>query len=306
MNLENETEQPVSDLSLADQLASALGPSDTAPVAEEAPQEAPAAETPQSPSEPEVPDELALLKRVIASDPNLSAQYEAAKYGVPYTPPQAPSAPTQQTVPQPQPQQQAQPFDPNQLFGEEGFDPYNPQHHALLQQQIVRSEIAPLQNAIAQIEQARVQAEQMQFQQQVEEAETGLAKQVDAYLPGFSDIYGKYRQGDPQLGAKERVIAGAIETEVVNVLRSYPQHLQMNPIVHKEALAKVAPFIRQLSSELGLTTPQQQANNAKATAATKEIYVEGSGAIPAPSESRFKQAEKRGDLSAMLAAALAG
>jgi hypothetical protein len=292
MNLEQEEVQSES-VDLVDQLSNAIEPIE-APVPEEVKGSEQAPVDEPAPPVDETKEELARLQRVIAQNPQLSAVYEAEKYGIQAQP--APQAPAQQPAPVAPP---SEPVSLEAIFGDDGFDPYNLNHQYAVQQHAIKAELSPLLEYVQKLQQQEQVIGYQEQAQQVNEAEKHIHTLIDGHLHGFKDFYGNYLNG-AKLSPKEEIIAASIETQAAKALGQLPQHLRLNPIAQKEAINSIAPFIKQLASELGYSSAQTQASTQKADAATREIYVEGTGAVVAPSVDGYSKAAKRNDLAGML------
>jgi hypothetical protein len=260
-------------------------------------------------SEPDPKDqEIELLRRAVAANPQMRHEYEMAKFGqssLPQPPQyQQPQPVYQEPEPQPEPQN-----DWSLPFAPEEYDPADPRHQMQLVQSVVANQVTQaLQPALEYIEhlkQQDAQEQQTQLYQQVNTMETEIHKQMDSFVPGFSDMYGQ-EQHTPE----QQMVANYAYEVFGNTMKSmYPPTVQNgygqavnplwgNPKVQAEVIKQIGPQVKAIASRLGLSQPTAQAPVNPQMA--REAYVEPSNAVPSVNANAFETAAQHNDLLGML------
>lgn len=233
--------------------------------------------------------QLDVYKQIIASDPVKQAAY----YGV---------SPVQQQAPAPQQAEVAPAELPEaELFGEEGFDPYNAKHQLKLLQY---NEQQKQQTVAAQ--QVESQNEQLlnQMDQQVLSA-------AEENMPGIKTLYEKPYE---QLSDNEQTVRDKAEKLFTRKMyEKFPPNqlgpdgkpfnpVWLSPVAHREVMQSISGNVKTLSASLGLGLPAPQGNPQAAEVARREMHVETSNAVPVDNSSDFEKAEAKNDLLGMVRA----
>lgn len=260
--------------------------------------EAPKVEGEQATEDVVADDDIEAIKakyqqqRAIVQDPAASEAYYANK-----------NAPQSTVAPEPQPDTQA-PAMANfeELFKEEDFDIYKPQHVATVINHTVQQQLQPLmeqmQYAVGYINQLQ-QAEVMNQQAQMDDF---VYQEVSKHLGPVSELVMK-----DNLTKAEQAVVSQLRTDLSQQLAEWfpPINGRENPKwfdqkVIGDALKVVSPQLRDLASQLGIKTTASKGNPAVAKVVQAENTIESSSAIP--SGNAFEAAVKRNDSVGMVAA----
>lgn len=276
---------------------------------------APAEQTPTEEvvETPPQEDELDLLKRVIATNPEMRDIYLAEKYGVPM--PQAP-APQQQ---QPALQQQYQHHQPEPVAAElpfalDDYDPTNAEHQMAMFGHIIQSMVMPqLVPALQYVQQLQQQDQisaqqytEQQYYQEAEKANDSISELFDKEIPGFKDAYQAYRSDTATMEQiafgtlAEKLFTDKLREKLGGLDADTARKLQLNPKIHQEVAAQIAPKLKALAPKFGLT-PAQAANPVN-QAKAREAFTEPSNAVPASTTNPFNAAYEKGDVYGMVRA----
>lgn len=272
-----------------EQQLSAIGETPESPLpAEQQPSEAPEAVTTEQPTTPEEPSEVEVLKRVIATHPELRERYVSEKFGIQYIPPQ------QQ---QPQYQQPAQqPQAPQLPFNAEEWDPFNMEQQSALMSHQLSQALAPAMQFIQQQQQENQMYAAQQQQQVISERETETRKLMDEHIPGFSQLASARDEGKASM-LERALLDTAYQRFTEEMQKGFAPDHWFNPRVQQEVLRQIAPEMKQLADKLGVS-----AQTVTATPAPKPpgSYVEPSAPVPQQSGNAFDAAYKKGDLLGMI------
>jgi hypothetical protein len=269
------------------------------PVATPEPEAPPVSEAPKAEPQDDVQAELDRLKRVIAQDPNLRANYMAEKFGHLQPQPivQQPAPvyqPPQQQQPQFQPpvQQQAPqlPFDPAE------YDPLDPSHQVALVTHIMQQQLAPFSEFVNQSKQQEAHYQQQQAQQRIDQLESEIRAKLNTVLPGFAESF------KPTATFEQQMLRDSAINAFSRQMEQYPQEYWGNPAVHQDVINKIAPQLNQAAQRLGLLTAQSSTANDAAQAMAREMQVVSGNAVPVSTANPFTKAAEQGDLLGMMAA----
>jgi len=229
-----------------------------------------------------VEDPKLLIDKLLLSNP-------AARQALAEPQASAPVAPQAAPVPQPQfiPSQPSQPQNLEQLFGEEGYDPYNPNHAAKILESEVGKALEPIKTFIEQFQQQEKTVQEQTYQAQVtqlqQEASDRILDLADKHLPGYSKLYG-------QNTVEAKAIIQTTEALWLDKAKElYPERLWAIPEVQKDITNRVMPEVKTLYGRL-------MGGSSKA-----RLHVEGAASAPkgtGVSESLKKKAYS-GDLDAL-------
>lgn len=245
------------------------------------------------------------LQRLIASHPDLRAQYAREKYGDAETPflfqQEMPQHTQQYADPQQfnQQGQQGLPFDPQE------YDWTSYEHQAALIGNIVQQQLQPFAQYIGNAQQQEQKQVQQQAYQQVQKIDTGINDQFEKVLPGYSEWFA---QDTPDSGLLGKFISDAFQKTLMELHPPTGRDRHGNPVnpywyhekVHAEVVSKLAPQIKGLASKLGFQI--KAPNTATTKTKAREFYTEGSNAIPASGGGNsFDKAFDSGDMADAMA-----
>lgn len=292
MTLENESDDFDVDIPVETQ------PDDTTePTPEPTPEPEAKPEAEPKPEPSKEDDEVAILRRVVASDPNLSARYEYEKFGPAPAPLwQQPQA--QQPQQQPVAQKPAEPQDePAKLpFDADDFDPTDLNHQMSLIGHVLQQSLKPFSEFIEKQNQQEVQEQQERMNTHVQQLEDGVRDLMNKDFPGFADFYKK-----KAVSPAEKAIVRFAHDEFSEVMKRYNPNQWGNPKVHQAVIKEISPNVKALAEKLGVfaSNTEASAKEALKKEKAKESYVESSNAIPTGAGNVFDKAYKAGDIDAM-------
>jgi len=268
------------------------------PVTPPEPDAPPVSEPPKAEPQDDVQAELDRLKRVIAQDPNLRANYMAEKFGHIQPQPliQQPQAPAYQPQQQPQYQPPVQQQAPALPFDPAEYDPMDPSHTVALVTHIMQQQLQPFSEFVNQSKQQEIQLQQQQAQERVQKMEMDIRTKLSESVPGFSDSF------KPTATFEQQLLKDAAISAFSRAMEQYPQEYWGNPVVHQDVIQKLAPQLNTVAQRLGLTTAAPANTDATKQAMAREMHVVSGNAAPATSANPFSKAAEKGDALGMLTA----
>lgn len=253
---------------------------------------------------PETPDplkEVELLKRVIATDPNMRDRYVAEKLGIPQAYPQY-QQPQVQAPAQYQQQQVQQPQQPELPWNDENpYDPTDANHQMAMMGFMLQQSLAPFAQFVQQQQQESQQFQQERQQARISELETQTRNEMEKHLPGFTQLASALDTRSATTD-QEMLLNFAYNKFTEEMHRNYPQAHWHHPRVQQEVIRSIAPTIKSLADKLGVLTAPSATPAPQALPPKPGMYVEPSTPVPQVARNAFDVAYQKKDITGMISA----